>query len=1620
MPDTTPLNLSATGDLNIGGDVVGRDKIVQHITQIYERAKTAVEEAAQAQAAEAKMLAEGVLAVAARLQARASDTSTIAGTNPYKGLLEYRLSDAELFFGRERAIRELLQQLERSSLTILHSESGAGKTSLLQAGLAPRLLAHAHLPLYLRPYNSEPQYVIKRAFISDPSLTPELSTAPLRDFLRRVTDVLGKQRYLFICLDQFEEFFTQLSAPEREEFVRELAECMDDATLNVRWILALRTEYFGNLANFRPRIQNPFENDFRLNRLTREEAQVVMTAPAERVGLRYEAGLVENILDDLGQKEIAPPQMQLVCSALFEELKPEEKVFTKELYEREGRAAGILRGHLERVLSRDLPGPQRASARRLLESLISSEQQRVVRTHTELVAELSAKGVTPQTLDVILNQLVNSRLLRPHESESGEVSYELSHDYLLSEINLDPDVQARKAAQELLEQEVRAFRRYQTLLTAERLNVIEPYTASLTLTTEAKQLLTDSRTAVQKEKLEEEARRQKELEDARKLAESEKQRAEERTRAAQSLQTRNRLVTGVGIVAGVLAVIAFVLFGQANSAREEANTQRNVAITQQAIAVTEQARAEAEARRAETEAQRAEEEARQARIGLAGQFAAQAQTALSEDAPQAATLLAIEALNVTRRTGEPDVRQAQNALKSALFASDSVGLGDESTLSPDGRWLAVYVREANAIRLYGTEGEAPTTPVTGLALPNEPAHFLQFQFSADNGWLFATLPSETETRLVGWRLDSDVYPFTDFGGLATHTTAEREPFLISPDGHWMLSQTAPPTLYDLTLADPAAAPLPLRQAPTEAQYQFSTNSLWLIATKTEYDFTQTQALLVAWALNAPNPSVPRLVQNNPQTENGLVALSPATNTLAFAFTDLATQTTPLYVYDLTAINPHQTLVAEDVGAIGALALAGRWALTQDFDGTFLKLWEWANPAAPALEIRGTEANARVQTWRLSPNERWLAVSFAQETRLGTPTKSASVLDLALENPLAAPAHTFTGEEASDAVFGKANQPTFSLPTYYFQFSPDAHYLLVTEDDVALYAYDLLVAAPFAQNLPLVTPLIQKGAAELGGTYTFSLDGRWLALGFETGYLWDLTQLSPTTALLESVHLRGTPVAFSPNSEWLVLSQSEGPWTLYDLQTQIELPITGHDTTLFSATFTQQSNALISQDNAGFTRWWELARAPVGHQPGPVSEDRRLALTLRGTRAFLWPIDQPTLPPPTIFEHGGAHISQAALSPDNAWLATYATDEQLRLWDLTAPRPAAAPLFAWPLTLDEETGITQFTFSANGQWFMVGTNAGAWLWATAAFAGEGASNVQPALTLPATFFAERLTQDGRWLLGSDVGPVAYDLSKAEPSAIRLNTEKGISATSADGRWLALVNFFQSASEPPGVELRDLHALPATETVLADELFVQDGAFSPDSRWLAFYGGDETTPNIAYIYSLGETAQRHAALTNEIEMIGQAFTPDGNTYLRFFSTQALLTRLAEPEAEPIPLQNFFINSVIFPIIYQADITLDSRWLAFNDFGGVRVWDLTEPDQPALELGPAPNAVALKYSAGGHWLVIQDNNHVRFISLNVEALLARACASAGRNLSVEEWARYAPGQPYRTTCPQWAAKP
>lgn len=533
--------INLQGDNNIIGEMIAGDKIVNNIQNIVQRALTAAEEAHQAHRLETETLAAGVQKLAAALQESVLTPQTKG--NPYRGLGYYRLRDFNLLGGRAQAVADVLAQMDVNALTILHGDAGVGKTSLLRAGVQPALIQRGDLPVYVYPGALAPAQALKRAFITDLSRTPLLAKAPLQEFLRQVSGLLGDTG-IFLLVDQFEEFFSQRAETDQQAFARDLADCLNDPALNVHWLLSVRSESFGQLSRLRPIIPNPYDSEVQLKPLTRAEAEQAILQPARRLGVPLERDLARQIIADLGGDQVSPTQLQLVCTALYDETQHGEaetaapaqparragadrraaralnalvgdvadapKTITREVYDKLQGASGILNSHVQRVLKYNLPPDLRPVAQRVLGALVSSDGKRAIRSRNAILRDLNSAGppVSLQQLTDTLNQLVSARLIvtrDPQAEASPEaqtttsfISYQLAHDFLLQQVHLDDEAQARRAAQELLDREVKSYEKFGTLLTSTTLAILLPRKDSLALTDKAKQLLQKSEAQVRR------------------------------------------------------------------------------------------------------------------------------------------------------------------------------------------------------------------------------------------------------------------------------------------------------------------------------------------------------------------------------------------------------------------------------------------------------------------------------------------------------------------------------------------------------------------------------------------------------------------------------------------------------------------------------------------------------------------------------------------------------------------------------------------------------------------------------------------------------------------------------------------------------------------------------------------------------------------------------------------------------------------------------------------------------------------------------------------------------------------------------------------------------------------
>jgi hypothetical protein len=395
---------------------------------IYHQALTAADQARSQKDYETEVLAQSVARLVDDLRNLSARPPTTGG-NPFKSLQPYELFDASRFYGREAMIDHLSADILcddlRCRFVVLHGETGVGKTSLLRAGLVPGLISREHLPLLVRTGSQPLAQAIKSALIPDLGAVPNLERAPLREFFRQVAALLPEGRRVYILLDQFENFF-DAPAEERKEFVDELAASLFEAAPRSSWMVSLRSARLGYLSTFQPVIDQPFRNTTVLSPLSRSQASEAILKPAVESGLELENGLLEMLLDDLGQDAIDPTRLQLVCFMLVDGLAAGETRLTQQSYQSLGRAEGIWSNYLDITLERHILPADRKYAWSALAAI--EEGGSSVATE-KATAALVQDGLDIPRAESILGLLESNYLVK-----QGEHGYQLGSPAFRSRI----------------------------------------------------------------------------------------------------------------------------------------------------------------------------------------------------------------------------------------------------------------------------------------------------------------------------------------------------------------------------------------------------------------------------------------------------------------------------------------------------------------------------------------------------------------------------------------------------------------------------------------------------------------------------------------------------------------------------------------------------------------------------------------------------------------------------------------------------------------------------------------------------------------------------------------------------------------------------------------------------------------------------------------------------------------------------------------------------------------------------------------------------------------------------------------------------------------------------------
>ena len=409
--------------------------------------------------------------------------------NPWLGLSSYSEESRAYFQGRDDEAAELARRVQRKLLTVLFGQSGLGKTSLLRAGLVPRLRGEGFCPVYVRvdysPESPPPSEQIKQAIFKATAAAGHwtrpgsaIEGESLWEFLHHRGDLLrdaeGRTVLPLLIFDQFEEIFTLAQADDAgrmraKTFLEDLSDLVENrppvaleqridndqvdagqfdfARADYRILIALREDYLAHLEGVKATMPSITQNRMRLARMTGAQALSAVMKPGGRLVSQEVAESIVRFVaggSELQNAEVEPSLLSLICRELNTvRIAQGRKEISADLLA--GSRDTILTEFYERALA-----DQPAGVRRVVEDeLLTDSGYRESLAEERVAKALAAAGAAPDALA----KLVDRRLLRI-EDRLDMRRVELTHDVLCSVVRASRDLRHEREARDEAERQL--------------------------------------------------------------------------------------------------------------------------------------------------------------------------------------------------------------------------------------------------------------------------------------------------------------------------------------------------------------------------------------------------------------------------------------------------------------------------------------------------------------------------------------------------------------------------------------------------------------------------------------------------------------------------------------------------------------------------------------------------------------------------------------------------------------------------------------------------------------------------------------------------------------------------------------------------------------------------------------------------------------------------------------------------------------------------------------------------------------------------------------------------------------------------------------------------------------
>jgi serine/threonine protein kinase/formylglycine-generating enzyme required for sulfatase activity len=364
------------------------------------------------------------------------------GEPPYKGLQFFDEHDVDLFFGRNALTEELVSRLGSERFLAVVGASGSGKSSVVRAGVVPvwvkgleTSIGKLNHPVHIITPTAHPLECLAASLTRESesvSATATLMDDLLKDarslqlYIRKMLNRSGLNDLLLV-VDQFEEVFTLCKDPtERKAFIENLITATSEKVESpIRVVITLRADFYQHCAEHEGLRQALQQHQAFIGAMTQAELRDVIEAPAMTNGWSLQEGLVDLILQDVGEE---PGALPLLSHALLETWKRRQgRTLTLTGYNAVGGVRKAIAQTAENVYERLQPEEQLIARNIFLRLTELGEGVQDSRRR----ASLEELTPTPQQADItksVLKALTDARLITITQD-----SVEVAHEALIRE-----------------------------------------------------------------------------------------------------------------------------------------------------------------------------------------------------------------------------------------------------------------------------------------------------------------------------------------------------------------------------------------------------------------------------------------------------------------------------------------------------------------------------------------------------------------------------------------------------------------------------------------------------------------------------------------------------------------------------------------------------------------------------------------------------------------------------------------------------------------------------------------------------------------------------------------------------------------------------------------------------------------------------------------------------------------------------------------------------------------------------------------------------------------------------------------------------------------------------------